>query len=122
MATTSTSDSTPWTTRRIWDRRPAAGTCWSAVTGALPRSAPATSPCSAGSSRLPRIELESSLGALAERLLERRAAGEPQHLRGLSGELPIGISGQVQPAGHTTPREPVVPGGGELARGGLDPL
>jgi hypothetical protein len=48
------------------------------------------------------------VGALAERLLEFRAAGEAQHLWGLSGELPVGISGQVQPAGDTATRELVV--------------
>jgi hypothetical protein len=62
------------------------------------------------------------VGALAERLLEFRAAGEAQHLWGLSGELPVGISGQVQPAGDTATRELVVPGGGDLAGARLDPL
>jgi hypothetical protein len=36
MAATSTSDSSPWTTRRVRDRRLAVGVSWSAVTAALP--------------------------------------------------------------------------------------
>ena len=37
MAATNTSDSSPWTTRRVREpRRPAGATSWSAVTAALP--------------------------------------------------------------------------------------
>jgi hypothetical protein len=47
----------------------------------------------------------------------------PQHLRRLGGELPVGIGRQVQPGGDTATRELVEPGGAELAAGaGLDPL
>src|SRR5215211_2322782 len=70
-----------------------------------------------GSSCLPWVELESPVRALAERLLERGAAHEAQYLRRLGGELPVGISAQVQPAGDTATGELVVPGGGELAGG-----
>src|SRR5512133_967693 len=122
MATTSTSDSTPWTTRRVRERRPAVGACWSTITPALPWPAPTIATPLASSSRPPGVELQSSVRALAERLLERRAAGEAQHLRRLGGELPIGIGGQVQPAGNTATGELVVPGGGELAGARLDPL
>src|SRR5512133_4353042 len=76
----------------------------------------------AGSSCLPRVELESPVRAQAERLRERRASGEPQHLRSLGSELPIGISGQMQPAGNTPTWELVIPGGRELAGTRLDPL
>src|SRR5215211_2825886 len=117
MATTSTSDSTPWTTRRVRDRRPATGASCSAVTGALSWPGPGSSPGRAGSSCLPWVELESPVRALAERLLERGAAHEAQYLRRLGGELPVGISAQVQPAGDTATGELVVPGGGELAGG-----
>src|SRR5215218_9195282 len=120
MATTSTSDSTPWTTRRVRDRRPAADSSRSVVTAARPWPGAASSPCLAGSSRLIGIELQPSVRALAERLLERLAAGEPQHLWGLGGELPVGVAGQVQAAGDTAAREPVIPGGGELAGGRLE--
>src|SRR5215212_2099782 len=82
----------------------------------------AASPCLAGSLSVLGVELESSVGALAERLLERRAGGEPQHLWRLSGEFPVGIGREVQPAGDTATRELVIPGGGELAGGRLDPL
>src|SRR4029453_18347615 len=122
MTTTSTSDNTPWTSRRGPARRLAVGASWSAVTGALPWPDPASSRVRAGSSCLLGVELQSSVRALAECLLEGGAAGEAQHLGGLAGELPIGVGGQVQPAGHTTPRELVVPGGGELAGWRLDLL
>src|SRR5215207_3694018 len=122
MATTSTSDSTPWTSRRVRERPLAAGASWSAVTGALPRAGPGSSLARTGSSCLLGVELESSVRALAEGRLEGRAAGEAQHLGGLAGELPVGVSGQVQPAGHTATGELVVPCGGELAGGRLDPL
>jgi hypothetical protein len=36
MATTSTSDSSPWTTSRVRDRRLAEGASWSAVTAGPP--------------------------------------------------------------------------------------
>src|SRR4029450_5936929 len=102
-------------TRRVRDRRPDAGASWPAVTAAPPRPGPATSLGRVGSSSVLGVELEPSLGAPAERRLERRAAGEPGARWGLSGELPVGIGGQVQPAGHTATGELVVPGGGELA-------
>src|SRR5215218_8124974 len=123
MATTSTSDSRPWRTRRVRERRLAAGGSWSTVTAAaLPQLDPMTSPGQADSSCLPGVQLQSPLGALAECLLEHRAAGEPQHLRRLASELPIGVGRQVQPAGDTTTGELVIPGGGEPAGARLDPL
>src|SRR5215217_349064 len=89
--------------------------------GRMPRM-PLTSSCLAGSWRFPWVELQSPVGALAECLLECRAGGEPQHLGCLGGELPVGVGCQVQAAGDTTPREPVIPGGGELAGARLNPL
>ena len=62
-----------------------------------------TSPRLAGSSRLLGVQLQSPVGALAECLLERRAGGEPQHVRRLGGELPVGIVLQVQPGGDAAP-------------------
>ena len=55
-----------------------------------------------GSSRFPGVQLQSSAGALGERLAERRAGGEPKHPRRLGGELSVGIAGQVQPGGDAT--------------------
>src|SRR4249919_2520827 len=113
MATTSTSDSTPWTTRRVRDRRLAADAAWAAITAAFPWPDQATSPCLACSSSVLGVELQSPVRALAERLLERHPSGEPEHLWRLGGELPVGIGGQVQPAGDATTGELVIPGGGE---------
>src|SRR4029453_13028591 len=108
MATTSTSDSSPWTTRRVRDRWLGVGVSWSAVTGALAWQGQRARRGRAGSSSRLRVKLKSSLGALAG--------------GGLDGELPVGVGGQVQPADHATTGELVVPGGRELAGGRLELL
>jgi hypothetical protein len=77
---------------------------------------------SAASWCFPWVELQSSVGALAECLLERRSGCEPEHLGCLGGELAVGVGCQVQLAGDTTTGELVIPGDGELAGARLGSL
>src|SRR5919198_4758747 len=110
MATISTRESAPWTTMRVWDRRLAAGGCRSTFTSIT------STPSRAG------VQLKPAAGALAERLAQLIAAGEPQQRGQLRGEPSLDVPGRVQPVGHAATREPVVPGRPECASGPIDPL
>src|SRR6266498_2951896 len=122
MTTTSTSDTTTWTTMRVRDRRLAAAGCWSTITAPPCPTGPDDFSAPGGSSCLRGIQPEPTPGALAERLAQRIAAGEPQQHWQLRGKRPLDVAGGVQPIGHAATREPVVPGRPEYAGGVVDPL
>ena len=69
-----------------------------------------------------RVQPESPVGALTQRLAERVAGREPDQRGQVRGERPLGVAGGVQLVGQAASRKQVVPGRAELTGARPGPL